>query len=565
MFIKKLIETGITPGLSADTKRSIRLVNTLNIVAGASAFILSPLLTYITGKPIMWPGFAEAFALVVSLFLNYKKQYFLSALTMLATQNLAAVYFGILLGQGVPIQMLTISLAIASAFIFHDIRIRRVGLIVAFFSMLVINLNDFFHVIIPWSFTPAEQELIKWLADFIIFIITCITVLFFVQQNHDFRRANDNKTSFLRETNHEINKSLEAMVTTVEKYVIQASDSESTIIKTDDLKVISMAARTMSDIVRNGLNLSKIEAGKYDNHETGLIETRVWLQEIIKAYASLSLRKGLEIKINIDKNVPLQFESDRNKLMTILTNILLNAIKFSHDNSIIALKVRHDKSLMVFQITDFGKGMNPKRLAGIFDDGLYVSEKNELVQGYGVGMALTKRYVDFLDGKIRVESEEDKGTSFIVEIPVIFPELSLMSAPEISQPSSSFILSDKCVLLIEDDHMMLAYEIHCFELLGCKNIITAFNAAEGSLKAKYHVPDLIVIDVQLPDKNGLDLLKELKSFSLLQDVPFIMISSENSDVLREMIVHAGASLFLHKPFSFSELKNKVSKFYTLGV
>lgn len=562
-LLKSLVELGITPDVPSYTRRGIRLVNTLSILTGTTAFILGPLLTAITHQPIMWPGFLETAAFMLSLYLNYRKQYFMSALIMLLTQNLAAVYFGILLGQGISVKMLFISLAITAVFIFRDLRIRGIGLLVAFISMALLNLNDHFHLIAPWKFTSSQHELIKWFADGIIFIITCIAVLFFVQQN---QRASENKTSFLRETNHEINKSLEAMMFTVNKYLHQSAEQESVTINTRDLQMIGIAARTMSDIVKAGLNLSMIEAGKYDRHETTLIETRILLHEIVAAYAALSLKKGITITMHIEENVPVAFESDRHKLITILSNIFLNAIKFSHDNSSIKITLGIRESSLLFHITDFGKGINHKKLTNFFDEGLYVSERNELVQGYGVGMALTKRYVDFLDGKINVESQLGKGTTFIVEIPVRFHEGNIADLNKTINNGLHFSpLSDKCILLIDDDRMTLEYACQCFHMLGCNDVAVAYTADEGMGKARLLTPHLIIIDVQLPDRNGLEVVRELRNYELLQDVCIIAASSENSDILREESVIAGASMFLQKPYTLHDLRNILTKVFTISV
>lgn len=565
MFLKGIVELGITPEVPSDIRRGIRLVNSLSLISGASALVFGPLLTFLTSQPVMAPGFLEAACFIFSLYLNHTKHYFLSALVMLLTQNLAAVYFGILLGQGISVKMLFISLAITAVFIFRDLRVRSTGLLVAFVSMALINFNDYVHLIKPWEFTSTQHEMIKWLADGVIFVITCIAVLFFVQQN---QRASENKTSFLRETNHEINKSLEAMTATVDKYLLQTGDAESVTIKMSDLQGIGMAARTMSDIVKAGLNLSKIEAGKYDHHELSLIETRILLKELIIAYAPLSMKKGIGIKVHVNDDVPKIFESDKNKLITILSNILLNAIKFSYNDSLVELDVQMQSSSMVFSITDFGKGINQKKLMNLFGDGLYVSEKNELIRGYGVGLALSKRYVDFLNGKLSVESEEGKGTCFTVEIPVMIYEVPMMVDHDLHKKAdvafhSSLLLAGKTILLIDDDRMTLEYGCQCFEMLGCKNVIMAQNAEDGIHKAQRMVPDLILIDVQLPDRNGLDVVKELRLSAALQDVLIITASSENSDILREKAAAAGASQFLQKPYTLSDIRNNIIRIFSL--
>jgi two-component system, sensor histidine kinase len=562
--VKKLIELGIEPGIPSDTRRSIRLVNTLSLVTGTAALVLSPILTVTVHAPILVPGLIEAACFFLSLLLNYNKKYFAAALLMLATQNMAAVYFGMQFGEGLPIKMLSVSLGITAMFIFNDLKARGLGLLVAFISMVILNLNDYFHFVTPIDFSIGEHNVIKWLADAVIFALTCIVVMFFVQQN---QRASDNKTSFLRETNHEINKSLEAIITSLEKYRSEKNGDDMVSIRQKDLKAMKIAARTMADIVRNGLNLSKIEAGKYDIHESNLIETRSWLADVKNAYGALANRKGINIRMTIDANVPQWFESDRNKLTVILSNILSNAIKFSYADSWIAFHVSAHQSVLTFQITDFGKGMSKKKETGLFSS-LYVSEKNELTEGYGVGMVLTKRYVEFLYGEISVSSTEGAGTAFTVEIPVsirditVLPDHTLTPFPPVFPTN---LLSDKSILLIEDDVMTREFGIRSLQQLGCTHISTAANAEHGQQKAADIIPDLIILDIQLPDRNGVDLLRELKRNPDLFDVPVIAASSEHSDLLRYEVSKAGASLFLKKPYTIKELQTGVAEILNIRV
>ncbi|MVT09189.1 ATP-binding response regulator [Chitinophaga tropicalis] len=562
--LKKLLDLGVRPGIPSETRRSIRLVNTLSLVTGGTALVLSPILTATTHKPILVPGLIEAACFFSALVLNYYRHYFQAALVMLATQNLAAVYFGMLFGEGIPIKMLSIALGITAVFIFNDLKARGIGLLVAFISMALLNINDYFHLVEPFSFTTGEHEMIKWLADGVIFALTCIVVMFFVQQN---QRASENKTSFLRETNHEINKSLEAILNALDKYKTDKPGEDTLTIKQKDLKVMKIAAKTMADVVRNGLNLSRIEAGKYDIHENNLIETRNWLADIKNAYTSLANRKGIIIKLAVDADVPQWVESDRNKLTVILSNILSNAIKFSYNDAFVEFNVSAHQSVLTFQIRDFGKGMSKKKETGLFSS-LYVSEKNELIEGYGVGMVLTKRYVEFLYGEIMVNSAEGQGTTFTVEVPVKVRDISnpqshnLLPFPSASLP---IILAGRNILLIEDDTMTREYGIKCLQQLGCTRIDAAADAANGMQKAINNIPDLIILDVQLPDKSGLDFLRELKHDPRLLDVPVIMASSENSDLLRYEVSKAGAALFLRKPYTIHELQKSITEILNIRV
>ncbi|GAA3919582.1 response regulator [Chitinophaga oryziterrae] len=566
-WLNGLIEIGITPECASDTKRSIRLVNTLNIVTGCTALILAPALEYVTHEPFTLPGMIEVSGFAFSLYLNYRRRYFAASIVMLLTQTLAAIYFGILLGQGVTIKILLSSMMITSTFVFQDRRARIISLLVGIASMFILNLNEKYHFMVPWFFASEDYLLIQFLADGIICALTWIVVNSFHRM---LKRASENKSNFLRETNHEVNKSSDTLRTTLDKYLHDAPLTGQITMTIEDLRGIDAAIKSVSEIVKNGLDFTKIEAG-LSEIKISLFEIRFLLEEILREYSASATKHGVLIRINNLTGVPDWIESDRLKLKAILTNVLSNAIKFSHlaqstdslnmNQPTVDLNIKMDQEVLVMEVVDYGAGMNQKRLESIFS-GLYVSEESGLMQGYGVGMVTTKHLVDLLGGSIKAVSIEGKGSTFTIEIPVKVQSLIVKKPVKTAHPESQtkpFFMVPRSVLIVEDDAVMRSWAVHCFELLGCANRMTAENAKQGIIRARVEIPDMILMDVRLPDANGLTVIKELRRNPDLKNISIIVVSSEDSDLLRNEAKQAGASSFLLKPFNEAELKSAIIK------
>lgn len=563
---KNLINVGIEPSTSAETSRSIRLVNILSVVTGGTALLLAPLITYLTNKPVFIPGYIEAMAFMCSLYLNYRKQYFWAAVVMLATQNLAAAFFGLQFGAGIPIESLCITLGMASLFIFRDKYTRIASLALSCIAAALVNINDYMQVITPWSFTRTENEMIKWMTDGIIFPLSGIVTVAAVYFIRQIQRASDNKTSYLRESYHEMKRSLTSMTMILEKYNDATSGTKP--ISQEDYQVMQVATRTMSDMIRDGLNISKIEAGKHNQHELEYIHARTWLEEVKRACSPFCQMKNLAVDMNISSNVPDTFESDRGKLTVILSNLLSNAINFSYKNTVIIVKVTMRNSILTFQVIDYGKGISVDRKAGIFSS-LFISEKNGLMEGNGIGMVMTKLYVELLKGEIAVESIEGKGATFTVNIPIKvidqIPVLVLHKIQPKPEASLSGLLNGKKIVVIDDDEMSRTIVVRFMQKMGCNAVMEAEDEIAGMEMIVKHVPDLVIIDVRLKGKSGLDVVKELRSYPYSLDIPILVLSSENSDIMQSEVQQAGGTLYLPKPFKANEIRNSIIKIFNIRV
>jgi CheY-like chemotaxis protein len=178
------------------------------------------------------------------------------------------------------------------------------------------------------------------------------------------------------------------------------------------------------------------------------------------------------------------------------------------------------------------------------------------VEGTGLGLAVAKRLVEAMEGAIGVESVPDKGTTFWVEFLLTDSPLRLANLPAETVENRQFGSSEeRCVLYIEDNLSNLALIERVMERRPAIKLLTARNGVEGLRMTREHLPDLILLDLNLPDIHGLEVLNRLRSDPLSVEVPVIVISADATSRQRKRLVEAGAAEYLTKPLNINKFLN----------
>lgn len=294
----------------------------------------------------------------------------------------------------------------------------------------------------------------------------------------------------------------------------------------------------------------------------------MFIKEIFNAFTTLFNKKELEyIFISQIENLIIDFDQD--KVEKIISNLLSNAFKYTPEHGQITLKVetiQEEKQLYLnLTFSNTGKGLTERQKTQVFGLFYKVEDNSNDYQGSGIGLTLTQSLVKFLNGTISVESELDKGTSFIVKLPVSrstetaeefeltdksFTEnLLLQFAVEDSTLNNNAAVSDFEILLVEDNRDLLNFLSDHF---GKKYKVKAVpNGLEAWNSIQKNVPDLVVTDLMMPQMNGISLCKELKSNFNYSHIPVIMLTAKTDSRLESLEV--GADIYLPKPFQISEL------------
>ncbi|MCB0837987.1 MAG: response regulator, partial [Bacteroidetes bacterium] len=324
------------------------------------------------------------------------------------------------------------------------------------------------------------------------------------------------------------------------------------------------------NLVNQILELRKLEAGSL---QVNLVHQDLiaYLRYIFESFHSLAESKDITMSFTAEPT-KLMMDYDPEKIIRIISNLFSNAIKFTNENGHIDFTVNlweeKEESFIQIKIDDNGQGIKPESLPYIFDRFYQVpnSSNTNPGEGTGIGLALVKELVELMGGRIEVSSEEGKGSVFSVILPIsskaqepntiASPAMSLSPAGIQSEVLWANVPSDTdeslpSVLIIEDNPDVVTYLATCLE--ESYQVIVARNGQEGIDKALEVIPDLIISDVMMPLKDGLEICNTLKKDPRTSHIPIILLTAKADIESRLAGFTYGANAYLTKPFNQQEL------------
>lgn len=338
--------------------------------------------------------------------------------------------------------------------------------------------------------------------------------------------------------------------------------------KTDvtiSLDTIEQNSNNLLNLVNQMLDLAKLEKGQLN---INLVQNDivVFASNIANSFTSVAQDKGVNIEFVARPN-EITMDFDPEKIRQILTNLLSNAIKFSPKDSQIRVlfEKKNDQNLCI-KIKDEGYGISETELPFIFDRFYQVENaEHKITQGTGVGLALTKELIELFKGRINVNSEVNKGTTFEIELPISnHARLESIEAEEREitigtvVPQIDDVISDddaNSVLIVEDNSDMARYIASC--LKPEYKVTFAKDGKEGFNLATTTIPDIIITDVMMPIMDGFELTKALQGDSNTNHIPIIMLTSKAMQEDRLEGITSGVDAYLNKPFQKKELQLRI--------
>lgn len=341
------------------------------------------------------------------------------------------------------------------------------------------------------------------------------------------------------------------------------------------LGAIERQGKSLSELVNQLLDIANLQTSeKALEWKTGNIVTFVeMIAETFRIYAG---QKDLELNYYSNET---EIETDfcPDFLHKILYNLLNNAIKFSEEGSRIFLTLersKKDQKKVIIQVKDQGVGISKEALPHIFD--LFYKDTNSsnpISKGNGIGLALTRQLIEIMGGTISVSSEVGKGTTFTVELPIVRNENQIYSrwAPDnkkspylkIKSPSleekeetNSITPNEndpRTTILLAEDNKDVALYIRSLFPKDQYNIIQASNGEKALEIINKQIPDIVISDIIMPKKNGIELCENIKSSPLLNHIPVILVTAKNSETDLIEGLKSGADYYLKKPFYPEEL------------
>jgi signal transduction histidine kinase/DNA-binding response OmpR family regulator len=310
----------------------------------------------------------------------------------------------------------------------------------------------------------------------------------------------------------------------------------------ENVQMIEHNSEKLVRLVNELLDVSKLDKGQYAlAFQIG--DIGLFVDSVIQGFSSEIKQKNLELIWEIPTEIKtLRFAS--NAYEKIISNLLGNAIKYSPSGAKIRVKLSQEGEYTVLTLADEGPGIPDKEKEKIFER-FYRLSSHESVKGTGIGLSIVKDLVDLLKGEITLISQQNKGTTFEVRIPFEFVQETALEEQELAD-------NNPLILIVDDEEDILKF---VGEVLRPDfNIVTAKNGEEGLQKVMDRLPDIVLSDVMMPIKDGIQLITEVKSNPLTNHIPVILFSSKASLENRLKGLSVGADVYLPKPFSPDELK-----------
>jgi signal transduction histidine kinase/DNA-binding response OmpR family regulator len=362
-------------------------------------------------------------------------------------------------------------------------------------------------------------------------------------KSKDYEMANKYKTQFLANVSHELRTPLNSIIL-LSKLLIKSNKDIAIQDAQEKIKVIFKAGQDLLSLINDILDLAKIEAGKLDLNYKYFNSNEI-VEELSDLFNETAIEK--EIQFICEDEFKNNIYGDKEKISQVLKNFLSNAFKFTHKGSV-KLKIERDTQLdnnLVFSVMDTGIGISKDNLDIIFDefhqgDGS-ISRK---YGGTGLGLSICNRLSELMKGKIKVISEPNMGSTFSLCLPLAVQEETIYKGEEIAASRSEQEVIEnsiskeiknekhKRLLIVEDDINLLQSIKAISEGIGFR-VLTSDNGTEGLKLIEENEIDGIVLDLGLPDIEGIDLLKKINRSLIDKNLSIPVIIYTGMDISNE--------------------------------
>ncbi|MEH0155824.1 PAS domain S-box protein [Limibacter armeniacum] len=361
------------------------------------------------------------------------------------------------------------------------------------------------------------------------------------------------KTVFLANMSHEMRTPLNAIVgfsyllkTKAEKLHLDPDF-------TAYLENIKLSGENLSELINNILDLSKIEAGKMPMIK-GEVEVGRMVDKVYQMHRINAEKKNIELSVRIREDVPEVVWSDEVKLTQILSNLISNAIKFTPTNGSVTFEVDHSNNELVFSIEDNGIGISEEKIQHIFDP--FEQADNSITRKYGgtgLGLTIVNNLIQMLGGTLSVDSRKGEGSKFVVNIPYEnIWNIRQYGTAVSNTPEEVKFSAENEVLVVEDNPMSQVMMKALFKEMNI-DIKIASNGKEGVERAMEIKPDLILMDMHMPEISGIEATKIIRKIPALSQMPVIGISADVFVEKQNDAILAGMNNYITKPIDMGEL------------
>jgi PAS domain S-box-containing protein len=310
---------------------------------------------------------------------------------------------------------------------------------------------------------------------------------------------------------------------------------------------ITKSGELLLRLVGELLDLSRIEADRMmvslePVHIGTLIRGCIHLAAPIAAERNVRIVAPPRLEANV------YALADQQRLQQVVMNLLSNAIKYNRDEGIVRIEVSVDGDRVRVSVADTGEGLDPDSMDLRFVPFERLVAPDSRIVGSGLGLALSKRLVELMNGTITVDSTPGAGSTFHISLPrADGPDLDRVDDDKAAAATFT------TVLYIEDNIANLQLVERVLERVGDVEVLSAVQGRLGLELARTHRPDLILLDIHLPDMSGEDVAKALRTDDATREIPIVVLSADAYSSQRQRMLTLGVNAYMTKPFNVPEL------------
>ncbi len=373
--------------------------------------------------------------------------------------------------------------------------------------------------------------------------------------------ANKAKSRFLANMSHEIRTPINAVLGMDEMILRESNEKEIREYAAD----IYSAGNTLLALINDILDSSKIESGKME-----LVLVEYELKELIRNLVNMIKRraqeKDLVLNTEVDENLPSVLYGDDVRIRQVVTNILTNAVKYTHEGSV-TLRIsgvsENDRLTLRIEVEDTGIGIKEEDIPKLFEAYQRIEEgRNRNIEGTGLGMSITVQLLKMMGSELKVESTYGKGSRFWFELEQKIIERKPMgniergAADDESRFRGSFTAPDAKVLVVDDNALNLRVFRSLIKHTGMQ-ISEASSGAESLKLAEEKHYDLVFLDHMMPDMDGIETLHHMRKIEGYDKVPIYMLSANALSGVKEQYLEEGFDGYLAKPIVSEKLEQAI--------
>lgn len=362
-------------------------------------------------------------------------------------------------------------------------------------------------------------------------------------------RASRAKTEFLSGMSHELRTPLNAVLGFAQVLALDALTTQ----QREAVEQIAKAGQLLLGLVDELLDISRIEAERMTVslepvHVGGLIG------ECIELIEPIAAEQRIQVIAPPRHDTSVYMVADQQRVKQVLMNLLSNAVKYNRTGGTVRVGVAAGEQRVVISVSDTGRGLQADELDRMFTPFDRLGATGSAIPGTGLGLALSKRLIELMHGAIAVESTPDVGSVFSIELErTEGPALGISGQrEEVGPPIST-------VLYIEDNLANLHLVETLLSRMGHIEVLTAMQGQLGVELARTHAPDLILLDLHLPDMDGEDVARVLRADDATRAIPIVVLSADAYSSVRRRLLAMGVDAYVTKPFNVAEMMELVER------